>query len=115
VLAALAVAVWPEPWNARDYALEGAFVGLSLVDLGQAAYGQAHGAIEQNPCVPGAPHPSNGQLVGYFAVYIIGHAGIAWLLPRPWREIWQGLGIGLEVATVLDNARYQSFHVRVPW
>lgn len=33
------------------------------------------------------------------------HAAVAYLLPRPYRTIWQGLVIGAEIGAITHNAR----------
>ncbi|HVP66250.1 MAG TPA: hypothetical protein VMT17_03195 [Anaeromyxobacteraceae bacterium] len=114
VVLAATLAAWPEPWETHDYVLEGVFVGLSLLDLGQTSAALSAGAAENNPVL--GPHPSNVKLVGYFSVWIVGHAAVTWLLPRPWREVWLGMGIGCEAAVVLDGAWNRGrFVLRVPW
>jgi hypothetical protein len=50
-------------------------------------------------------HPSDGTVVAYFAACGLAHAGIAYLLPRPYRNIWQFTAITFESAIVAHNFR----------
>ena len=56
---------------------------------------------EKNPIL--GEHPSRKRLAVYMGTCIISHTLIAYILPRPWREIWQAFGIGIEIYAVSSN------------
>jgi hypothetical protein len=48
-------------------------------------------------------HPSTGRVDTYFAASIVGHTAVAYLLPQPYRRIWQSLFVIVEAHFVIRN------------
>ncbi len=57
---------------------------------------------ELNPLI--SNRPSIGKVNTYFIFGLLLHPVISYILPKPWRTIWQSSTIGLEVACVAHNA-----------
>jgi len=74
---------------------------LLIVETGPGTIGPGYPRTETNPIL--GAHPSAERVDVYFASVIALHAGIAYLLPHPWRTIWQIALIGLEGECVLHN------------
>src|SRR6266545_7310684 len=53
-------------------------------------------------------HPSDAAVNQKMALNMVGHAVIAYLLPNPYRKVWQGLFIGFEFDLVRNNLRPPS-------
>jgi hypothetical protein len=49
-------------------------------------------------------HPSTGRVASYFAAGLVAQVVITDLLPHPWRNAWQAMGIALEADCVGHNA-----------
>lgn len=56
---------------------------------------------ESNPIL--GDHPSIGRVNNFIAASILGHAVIAYALPRGWREGWQYVWIVVEAGAVYHN------------
>jgi hypothetical protein len=110
----LAAGCATDPWLPRDTAAQAVVTGLMVTDWAQTR------EMVKNPCVAGpncevhhyekglashfiGEHPSVGQVNNYFAASILLNAGVAWLLPRGWREGWQIGSAVYETKIVLDN------------
>lgn len=94
-------------WTAMDTYLQSAFFAVLFVDWQQTREftGSPHkypGKSEANP-VLGA-HPSPREVNQFFAGSVLVHTGISYLLPRPYRTIWQSVWIGVEIGAVATNA-----------
>jgi transcriptional regulator with XRE-family HTH domain len=48
--------------------------------------------------------PSRARVNAYFIGWELVHPAISWVLPKPWRNVWQGATIGFELAVVPRNA-----------
>jgi len=97
-----------DPWTAADSALEAAGATLQLLDWSQSLYlahggpiAHGHEGQESNPVL--GSHPSYAEVNAYFAATLAGHLAIAYVLPRPWRTLWQVLLIGVEGDSVVHN------------
>jgi len=101
---------------ADDWSKEDSYRQTALTVLLVADWGQTRWAIKQNekncvrPCQvyeEGNPilgkHPSIGKTNNLIGASIIGHAAIAYILPRQWREGWQYVWIGVEANAVNRN------------
>jgi hypothetical protein len=103
-----------DAWLPRDTAAQAGVTAIIAADWAQTR------DLVKNPCVEGpncevhrvekgpashiiGEHPSVGQVNNYFAATAILNAGIAWLLPRGWREGWQIGSAAYEMKFVLDN------------
>jgi hypothetical protein len=94
-----------EEWPTADKALLGAAVGLLVVDWGQTRHitREPNRFYEKNPLL--GSHPSLGEVDRYFALAILGTAGVAYVLPHQYRQWFLAGVITLELATVASNHR----------
>ena len=51
-------------------------------------------------------HPSEGRVNSYFAATALLNTGAAWLLPKPWRTMWQ-------VGFIVDRYAYVQHNRRI--
>ena len=58
---------------------------------------------EQNSLL--GEQPSKKRINTYFATNLILHAAISYLLPKPYRTLWQGVWIGIEYDVVSNNRK----------
>lgn len=98
-------------WTATDTAFELGLVALSVTDVAQTRWflSRQPYAVETNPFL--GRHPASGKLLGLSAAAVASHGTVALLLPKPYRRLWQILGIGAEMYAVTSNARTFGFHV----
>lgn len=93
-------------WTLADTLLESAFAVTMLMDHNQTEGMMAHSSNYEEVGWARAvigPHPSEGEIHSYFLVTTVLHAGIAYLLPQPYRVGWQLIGISVEVNTIHAN------------
>jgi hypothetical protein len=95
-------------WTTMDTSLQAVFLTTLAVDRGQTAEVSRHSRSQADTEVGWArsfigPHPSTGQVNGYFAACALLHTAIAVALPKPYRTIWQSFWIGAEVNTIHNN------------
>ncbi len=115
-LLALVVATAPRPeaWTTADTVLQGAFVAAVAVDYLQTRSFLLHDnpaeSWEQNPLL--GRHPSMTKLTLFCAGGIVAHTAIAYVLPHPWRTLWQLAWIAVEGATIYGNVQTG---VRIEW
>ena len=58
---------------------------------------------EKNPLL--GDHPSTSRVRNYFLAASVGHWAISYMLPKgKWRNMWQGVTIGMEL-----NQTYQNY------
>lgn len=103
-------------WTRTDTVFQMAVVSLQVADWGQtraiangytSEYVDASGATrtrtyhETNGLL--GEHPPSGRVDAYFAASIVGHAAVAYMLPQPYRRIWQSLFIAVEAHFVIQN------------
>lgn len=102
-----------DEWTTQDTILQSVYTMLHVVDWGQTynftqrqdqdmTTGEVTIYTESNPIMGNRPHRDTVNI--YFATSLVAHAAISYTLPRPWREYWQGFGIGLEASMVGWNA-----------
>lgn len=96
----------PAPWTTADTAREAALVAVAAVDVGQTRWGQEHGHVEVNPVLGRHPSPARLRLTVLGA--LLGHAVVAYLLPRPWRLVWQLVPLELDLMAVGGNMITQA-------
>jgi len=96
----------PNAWSWQDTTLQGIFSVVLAMDYSQTLYGSRHPQEygEMNSILK--DHMEQNVITEYFVAYLIGHAVISYLLPRPWRTAWQGIYIGMEATTVNNNRQY---------
>ena len=99
-------------WSKTDTAMELVLVGVTLIDLMQTSDFRAYGYEENNPLL--GRRPSQQEVTLGIIGMVVGHALVAWALPKPWRSIWQGGAIGMEVSAVVSN-RAMGVGLRMPW
>ncbi len=91
-----------DEWTTRDTAMELVFASTLALDYSQTVGAlRAGGFQESNPLL--GHHPSALGLAGYNVGGLVLHAAVAAALPRPYREIWQAAGIGMELGAVGHN------------
>lgn len=107
VLAALAALllraapVLADEWTRADTARESVVIALIAVDVGTTMMQLDRGGYERNPVI--GRFPSHARLLTLAATAAAGHALTAWILPRPYREVWQ-VGIAVvEGVTITGN------------
>lgn len=92
-------------WSTGDTYRQAVVTGLLLADWGQtrdiAQHPNRFQEFESRPVL--GDTPSVGKVNNYFAVAIIGHAAVSYLLPTDWRAGWQYVVIGVELNTVAHN------------
>jgi hypothetical protein len=103
-------------WTSTDTALQLGVISLQVADWGQTrAIANGHTSeymdgngftrtrtyYETNVLL--GPNPSAGRVNAYFAASIVGHTAVAYLLPQPYRRIWQSLFIVVEAHFVIRN------------
>ena len=105
--------------HAADYstpATEWVYQGFAVADMLTTLDIAKHpGYTEMNPIL--GPHPSDGRVVGYFALTGLLHYGITRALvmgdmPRPLIQVWEATGIALEAGMVGHN---YSIGLRARW
>lgn len=105
ILAAVLVLVGcgPRNWTRADSAREAAYLALHVADWGQTLDIADHPEKwhETNPVL--GSHPSRGEVNGWFAATALLHPVVSYLLPKPYREMWQYGTIGLELYCVGNN------------
>lgn len=104
----------PHRWTAADTALQATFIVLTTVD-----WMQTHEALryhptivyeEQNPFL--GKFPSNRRINVMIGGSIAGHTIVAYLLPKPYRTLWQLTFIAVEGGTIYAN---HQAGIRVKW
>ncbi len=109
ILAAPAFASDNSKWTWGDTALEAAFAGITAMDWDQTRALANHYdpyVWETNPLL--GHHPSVSRVNAYFPLYIVTHAAVAYVLPKPWRTIFQSIWIGYESDQVYNNRKKYS-------
>ena len=99
-----------DSWTWQDSAWEAGFAAAVVLDVGTTNQGLKMGCRELNPIV--GPHPSEGRVLAFGLSAIVGHAAVSLLLPEPYRRIWQGVTLGLEIGAVGINVAHVGFVVR---
>jgi hypothetical protein len=87
-------------WTATDTGVEAAF-GVALAADLSTSVDQDPRIYEKNPIL--GRHPSKADYLAYDGTCLLLHAGVARLLPPPYRRIWQGVWIASEAASTTRN------------
>jgi hypothetical protein len=89
-------------WTPADTTLELGLVALTAYDvLNTRAALKAGIYVERNPL--DGVRPTLSRLLVVSAVELGAHAAIAYVLPKPWRRLWQYVGICVEAGNLVDN------------
>jgi hypothetical protein len=89
-------------WTAADTAREAVYLGLHVADWGQTLDIENHPNIhETNPIL--GEDPNRSAINAFFVGTGLLHAGISYILPRPYREVWQYVSIGYRFSYVEQN------------
>ncbi len=89
-----------DTWTPTDTVVEAGCIALLLIDWGQTLDRRYH---ESNPIL--GSRPSHATVVAYFLGVISAQVVVARLLPSPWRSVFQGIMIGIEGRSVVNNWR----------
>jgi hypothetical protein len=98
-------------WTALDTGLQLSLTSIGIVDMVQTWMALKHDPDyrEMNPIIYGRPNDALFFSVSFSALAI--HAVISYLLPQPWRFLWQCVWISVEFYSVCNNwsvgARFQ--------
>jgi hypothetical protein len=88
-----------------DVTLQASFVALMAIDWAMTEHElRSHSAIEQNPIL--GHKPTTLGLATYNVLVMSGHAAIAYILPRPYRTVWQSIGIGIQGKVVYMKIKF---------
>ncbi len=90
-----------EEWTGVDVLRQSVFTSLVMADWVQTRLVIGPTCTEANPILGRCPSARRIDLAAGSA--ILGHASVAALLPRPWRQMWQMLGITIEGLVVTHN------------
>ena len=92
-----------DEWTRADTYREAAYLTLHAIDWGQTLYIADHPNeyYERNTIL--GDHPSRGRVNTYFILSGLGHAAVSYVLPRPYREIWQYGTIAVSGYWVINN------------
>ena len=97
---------WFQPFHPAEAAAQAAFLGLGGVDWGQTIRFTQDPALnkrwgESNPFL--GRNPSRAKVNALIPLALAGHTLAAWALPRPYRNILQAVGIGMEADAVIHT------------
>lgn len=89
-------------WTVKDTAFQLQYTVLHVIDWGQTRYISKHDEFyETNPLL--GTNPSTEFVDVYFAVTLIGHTAVSYLLPAKWRRRWQAFTTVLETVVTANN------------
>ena len=93
------------PWTTRDTCLETACAAGITCEWAQMCSNASNGLVT---CGIDAhildANPPRRRINAYFIGWELAHPVISWVLPRPWRNVWQGATIAFEIAVHQHNA-----------
>ena len=92
-----------DPWSNQDYILHGVFTVLTAVDMMQTLKiaREPDDYYERNPIL--GRHPSEGEVVGYFAAAWVAKTLVVHVLPAEWRPYAQAVAISVSLGCVVNN------------
>jgi hypothetical protein len=96
-----------DDWTTTDTIVESGCIALFVIDWGQTLDRRYR---ESNPIL--GSHPSHVAVDGYFLGVIGAQVLVARLLPSPWRSVFQGVTLGIEGRSVVNNWRLGA---RLAW
>lgn len=96
-------------WSQADTARQAVYTSTLILDWSQTRDIARHpGKYETNVIL--GRHPSQREVNQYFAAAAVLHLAVSYVLPRPWREVWQVGSIVISTAYVVRNADAISLH-----
>lgn len=107
----LLLVIMASGWSAGNTALQSAVVVAGVADIMQTRYGLSQGYIEANPLY--GSRPSAKRLYGVFAALSVANAAVAYLLPEPYRTVFQCISAGVHVASISHNAVLFGLHFKL--
>jgi hypothetical protein len=94
----------PSRWTATDTVLQLTTTALIVMDWNQTRHCLSSPTCQElNPIL--GRRPSQGAVATYAIGSALACAGISYALPRPWRNMWQTLTIGVEGHAVYRHLR----------
>ncbi len=95
-----------DKWTPADIGLEAVSVALTVADWGQTLDISNHpGRFKETNLMLGK-HPRRGEINAYFPAVMLIHGVVSHYLPKPYRNIWQAVTVGVELAATSIN--YQA-------
>lgn len=93
-----------DPWTKANTALEATYLAGHLIDYAQTLQisRDPEHYYEINPIL--GSHPSTERVHAYMVGSGLAHVAIAYLLPKPYREIFQSGTLMLKIGIVKHNA-----------
>ena len=85
--------------------MEATVEAMLIADVVTTLHNQAHGAIEENPIL--GKRPSPGSVLGYNLAVMAIHPLVTYILPRPWRELFQCGTIMVETYALMVNFSFR--------
>ena len=104
VPALVSAEMFADGWTDGDTVRETAYLMLHVADWGQTrniAHRKGEGYWEMNPIL--GKYPSIKRIDSYMAFSMLAHIGIAYALPRGWREAFQYTTVGIKAGVVFNN------------
>ena len=101
-------------WTRTDTALEVSYIALETMDLltTSVVAAQPSKYREVNPLL--GAHPSHLEIDAFFAATTLAHVGISYLLPSPYRRVWQLTTVAVKAGFVGWNV-HAGIQVALPW
>lgn len=92
-----------DPWSRQDIALQGVYLVVKALDLGQTLniVSRPEEYHEINPIL--GRHPSKSAVYAYFLTTTMIHIGITHFLPARCRPWFQGISIAIQGGVVMHN------------
>lgn len=95
----------PNKWTWEDTALQTIYSGLLISDWSQTLHisrNPVHYYEKKSDQFIGK-YPSKRDVNVHFTTMLLGHAAVSYLLPKPYRTIWQSVYIIYEYDIIQDN------------
>lgn len=104
VLLLVSTSCYASEWKIENTILEGMYIVSNTIDWGQTRM------ISRNPdkyleeynFLLGE-HPHKDKVDLYFTLSMIAHPIVSYVLPRPYREIWQTSTLGISIYMINNN------------
>lgn len=97
----------PDPWTTQDTILQSFAIGTILFDACQTytflytGNYRERGFYETNKIL--GMYPSKTRFFTYWGSCVLIHSGVSYILPKPFRTIWQGAWSGIELNYIRHN------------
>jgi hypothetical protein len=107
VLAADPVNTYPAQWTTTNTTLELTLASVALLDvMSTRSFLDRGTGYERNPIL--GKHPGAARLYLMAGAGLLAHTLIAYLLPEPYRQAWQGFVLGFDLLTVVSNETFSG-------